>query len=267
MMFSGNAIFKGQLMHRRYLPTRHELFYQVADVLVDVERLEDLNRKSWLFGYNRRRLFSVDDRNHGPGDGTPIATHVRGLMHGLELSEPIARIFMLCYPAVLGKVFNPLTVYFGLAVDGRWLGVVYEVSNTFGQRHSYVLPIVDGAAHRADKCFYVSPFNGVDGEYHFSVERHADRLRLNIALFEAECLKMVARFDGQETPLSDMTLLSGLARLALQPVKVVAAIHWESLKLYLKGLRPMARPAHARFAATQSAQPAPLNDTPRKMKS
>lgn len=256
MMFSGNAIFKGSLMHRRYLPTRHELSYQVADVLVDVEQLEQLNEKSWLFGYNRRRLFSIDDKNHGPGDGTQIARHVRGLMGGLKLAAPIARIFMLCYPAVLGKVFNPITVYFGLAADGRWLGVVYEVSNTFGQRHSYVLPVFDGAAHRAEKCFYVSPFNGVEGEYHFSIERQPNHLRLNIALFEQGRLKLAARFEGQEEPLSDTALLRGLARLALQPIKILAAIHWEAMKLYLKGLRPTPRPAHARFVATQTAPPA-----------
>jgi DUF1365 family protein len=253
MMFSGNAIFKGSLMHRRYQPTRHELSYQVADVLVDVEQLEQLNETSWLFGYNRRRLFSIDDKNHGPGDGTPIARHVRGLMNGLNLDEPIARIFMLCYPAVLGKIFNPITVYFGLAANGRWLGVVYEVSNTFGQRHSYVLPVFDGAAHRAEKCFYVSPFNGVEGEYHFSLERQPNHLRLNIGLFEQGRLKLAARFEGHEEPLSDMALLRGLARLALQPVKILAAIHWEAMKLYLKGLRPTPRPAHARFVATQAA--------------
>ena len=266
-MFSGNAIFTGKLMHRRYQPARHELSYQVADVLLDVDQLDELNRSSWLFGYNRRRLFGVNDHNHGAGDGTAIATHVRALMQSLELEEPITRIFMLCYPAVLGKVFNPLTVYFGLAAGGRWLAVVYEVSNTFGQRHSYVLPVVDGGAHRAEKCFYVSPFNSVEGEYHFSVERQAEHLRLNIALFEQGRLKMVARFDGHEKSFSDTTLLQGLIRLALQPLKVMAAIHWEAIKLYLKGLRPKARPAHAPFAATQHSQPALVTNSHRKVKS
>jgi uncharacterized protein len=249
MMFRGNAIFSGRLMHRRYRPTRHELSYQVADVLLDVDKLEELNHSSWLFGYNRRRLFSIDDRNHG--DGQPIAAHVRALMQGLELQEQVSQIFMLCYPAVLGKVFNPITVYFGLAADGRWLAVVYEVNNTFGQRHSYVLPVADGAAHRVDKCFYVSPFNNVEGEYRFSVERQMEHLRLNIALFEQGRLKMLARFAGRETSFSDGALLHGLARLALQPLKVLAAIHWEAFKLYLKGLRPQARPGHARFDVTQ----------------
>jgi DUF1365 family protein len=260
-MFAGNAIFKGALMHRRYQPTRHELRYSVADVLVDVDQLEDLNQKSRLIGHNRRRLFSIDDKNHGPGDGTPIAQHVRRLLQQLDLAEPIARIFMLCYPAVFGKVFNPLTVYFGHAADGRWLGVIYEVSNTFGERHSYVLP-VQGAAHKAEKCFYVSPFNKVAGEYRFSIEHEQGHLRLNIALFEADKLILAARFDGREQPLSDFALLCGALSLATQPLKVVVGIHWEALKLYLKGLRPTSRPAHGRFKATATPNPRATNSKP-----
>ncbi len=256
-MFSGNAIFKGTLLHRRYQPCRHELNYTVADVLIDVDQLEALNGNAWLMGYNRNRLFSITDKNHGPGDGTGIAIHVRDLLKRLELDEPIDRIYMLCYPAVLGKAFNPLTVYFGLAADGRWLAVVYEVNNTFGERHSYVLPVGSDTDQRADKQFFVSPFNEVAGEYHFSVVRQPGHLRLNIALFQHSQLILAARFEGVETPLTDGGLLRGLFLLALQPVKVLAAIHWEAAKLYAKGLRLTLRPFHARFAATQG-KPTPL---------
>jgi uncharacterized protein len=256
-MFAGPAVFSGTLIHRRYQPMRHSLSYKVSDVLLDVDQLREMNTTSWLFGYNRNRLFSIHDKNHGPGDGTAIAKHVRGLMQGLDLEEPIARIFMLCYPAVLGRVFNPVTVYFGLAKDGRWLAVVYEVNNTFGQRHSYVLPVGDGTGHKSEKCFYVSPFNDVAGEYHFSVERQPRHLRLNIALFEHGKLKMTARFEGNEVDLTDTALLHGLLRLALQPMKVWAAIHWQALRLFLKGLRPTARPSHPRFAASYKKSPRP----------
>jgi len=250
MMFKGNAIFKGKLLHRRYLPLRHELTYHVTDVLVDVDQLNVINQSSWLIGYNRRRLFGIDDCNHGPGDGTSIAKYVRGLIEQLALVEPVERIYMLCFPAVLGKVFNPLTTYFGLAKNGKWLAVVYEVSNTFGQRHAYAMQVEEGQEHKADKCFYVSPFNGIEGEYRFSVQRQADFLRQNITLFEHGQLKLVARFDGHEQALTDLALLRAALSLILQPLKVMAAIHWQALKLYFKGLRVTARPAHARFAAT-----------------
>ena len=84
-MFTQNAIFTGKLIHRRYLPVRHELAYEVADVLVDVDRLDELNSSSWLIGHNRRRLFSIDDKNHGLGDGTSIAAHLRKLFATLGI--------------------------------------------------------------------------------------------------------------------------------------------------------------------------------------
>ena len=250
MMFTGPALFTGSVLHRRYRPKRHELRYQVADVLLDVDQLESLNTSTLLFGYNRRRLFSVADRNHGPGDGTPISAHVRKLMERAGPRQPVKRIFMLCYPAVLGFVFNPITVYFGLGEAGEWLAVVYEVSNTFGQRHSYAMAVEEGTSHRAAKQFYVSPFNPAEGEYHFDVQRYEDGLRLNISLFEQGKLKLCARFDGKERPFSQTELLKGLMGLLFQPLKVIVAIHWEAAKLYVKGLRPVPRPWHAKFSTT-----------------
>ena len=250
MMFTGPALFTGSVLHRRYRPKRHELRYQVADVLLDVDQLESLNSSTLLFGYNRRRLFSIADRNHGPSDGTPIAAHVRKLMDGIQTRQPVKRIFMLCYPAVLGFVFNPITVYFGLGEAGEWLAVVYEVSNTFGQRHSYAMAVEEGTPHSAAKQFYVSPFNPAEGEYHFDVQRYEDGLRLNISLFEQGKLKLCARFDGKETAFSEAELIRGLVRLVMQPLKVIVAIHWEAAKLYLKGLRPMPRPWHEKFKIT-----------------
>ena len=249
-MFTGPALFSGSLVHRRYFPKRHELHYHVADVLLDVDRLENLNTSTKLFGYNRKRLFSIADRNHGPGDGTAIAAQVRTLMDGAKTRQPVKRIYMLCYPAVLGFVFNPITVYFGLDAAGEWQAVVYEVNNTFGQRHSYAMAVEEGRAHATAKQLYVSPFNSVEGEYHFNVQRFADGLRLNISLFEQGKLKLCARFDGKEHPFSQTELLKSLLRLMIQPLKVIVGIHWEAAMLYVKGLRPKPRPLHPRFSTT-----------------
>ncbi len=250
MMFVGPMLFSGSVLHRRYFPKRHELRYRVADVLLDVDQLENLNTSTWLFGYNRRRLFGIADRDHGTGDGTPITTYVRALMDGVKTLRPITRIFMLCYPAVLGMVFNPITVYFGLDEAGEWQAVVYEVNNTFGQRHSYAMVVEKGKSHVAAKQLYVSPFNSVEGEYHFNVQRFADGLRLNIALFEQGKLKLCARFDGKERPFSQSVMFKSLLLLLIQPAKVIVGIHWEAAILYIKGLRPKPKPLHARFSTS-----------------
>lgn len=245
-----SALYSGSLLHRRYRPRRHELRYDVTNLFIDVDELPEISRRSWLFGYGRKALFSVQDRNHGPGDGTPVAQHVRSLMAELPVAKPVGRIFMFCYPAVLGRVFNPLTVYFGFDDEGQLCAVVYEVNNTFGQRHSYAMAVDGQTPHAAEKTFYVSPFNPAEGEYHFSCAIEQDHLRLNIALFEGRDLKLCARFEGQRQELQDKVLLRSLFSLALQPLKIIAGIHWEALKLYLKGLRPQPRPAHAKFSVS-----------------
>lgn len=249
-----SSLYAGLLLHRRYRPRRHELRYAVVNLFLDVDELPDISRRSWLFGYNRRSLFSIMDANHGPGDGTPIAAHARELMATVVMASEVRRIFMFCYPAVFGRIFNPLTVYLGFDANENIVAAVYEVNNTFGQRHSYVVGLSGNHGHAVEKRFYVSPFNPAEGEYRFSIEREGGRLRLNIALFEGAHLKLCARFDGQRRDFSDAMLFRNLASLAVQPLKVVAGIHWEALKLYLKGLRPLPRPGHARFAVTASVE-------------
>ena len=247
-----SSLCAGEVTHRRYQPKRHELRYHVVNLLVDIDEIQLLSQESWLFGYNRFSLFSIQDKNHGAADATPIASQVRALMDKLPTAEKVARIFMFCYPAVLGRVFNPLTVYFGLSADGKLVAMVYEVNNTFGQRHSYAVAVKANQEHRAAKELYVSPFNTVMGDYHFGVMFENGRLRLNIALFEGAAFKLCARFDGHSQPFNDIALLRSAVSLCVQPLKIIGGIHWEALKLYIKGLRLAPRPAHAKFAITLS---------------
>lgn len=247
-----SSLCAGEVLHRRYLPKRHELRYKVVNLFIDIDELPHLSAKSWLFGYNRFSLFSIQDKNHGPADGTPVAVHVRGLMNALASAKSVNRIFMFCYPAVLGRVFNPLTVYFGFSGAEELVAMVYEVNNTFGQRHSYALAVNGQQVHRAQKELYVSPFNAVIGEYHFGVMLAHGHLRMNIALFEGAAFKFCARFNGQQQEFSDAALLRSVFSLLVQPLKIIGGIYLEALKLYLKGLRLASRPAHAKFSVTFS---------------
>lgn len=247
-----SSLYAGTLLHRRYTPRRHAFHYHVMNVFIDVDELEATDRNLWLFSYNARSLFSIHDRNHGPGDGTPIATYIRGVMEQLGSLRPICRIFMFCSPAAFGYVFNPLTVYFGYDARQNLVAMVYEVNNTFGQRHSYAIGIDGQETHVAEKQLYVSPFNPVRGEYRFNCSVDPKHLRLNIALFEDEALKLCARFTGDSKALSDAVLLRSVFSLLVQPIKIIAGIHWEALKLCLKGLRPQLRPEQPKFLVSLS---------------
>ena len=169
------CLYEGEVVHRRLAPVTHELRYRVYNFFADVDELPDLARRLKLFSYNRFNLFSIDDRKHGPGDGTPIHEFVWSLVRAAGKAEEVKRIFMFCYPRVLGYVFNPLTVYYGVDASDRLCLMIYEVNNTFGERHSYVIPVDESGTQSCDKKFYVSPFNPVEGHYEFRLQPPGDR--------------------------------------------------------------------------------------------
>ncbi len=243
MSAAGSCLYHGDVVHRRRAPVRHALRYRVYNVFADIEELAPLGRRLRLFSYNRFNLFSIDDRDHGPGDGTSIRDHVWALVKAAENGTEVARIFMFCYPRVLGFVFNPITVYYGFDADGELRLMVYEVNNTFGERHSYVIPVGDSLQHSCSKALYVSPFNAVEGHYDFNVGVPGDKLTLGITLTTPDGPRLTAWFSGSRMPLTDRKLLRSFLGLPLLPLKIVGGIHWEAFKLWVKGLRFQKRPA------------------------
>ena len=148
---------------------------------------------------------------------------------------------------MLGHVFNPLTVYFCHRADGALAAMLYEVNNTFGERHSYLVPVeaphAGTVSQTCDKAFYVSPFLPVAGRYHFKVLRPGARLTLTIRESDGEGALLTASFAGTARAFTDGQLALAFLRHPLLTLKVVVGIHWEALRLWLKGIRPAARPA------------------------
>ena len=236
------CLYRGEVVHRRLTPVRHELRYRVFNLFADVDRLEELSSSLRLFSYNRLNLFSVMDRNHGPGDGTPVREHAWKLVHGAEGGERVKRVFMFCYPSVLGYVFNPLTVYYGFDAEDRLRLMIYEVNNTFGGRHSYVVPVGDSFAQKAPKHFFVSPFNAVEGHYTFHFTAPEEKMALGVALSVAEQPVLNAYVSGVRRRLSDGALLRSFLGIPFLTLKVIGAIHLQALRLWWKGLRLNRRP-------------------------
>ena len=241
-----SCLYVGAVVHRRVQPVKHQLRYKVYNFFVDVDELPELGRNLKLFSYNKFNLFSIYDRKYGPGDGTPIREHVWSLAKAAGVEAKVKRIFMLCYPAVLGRVFNPITTYYCYDEAGEICLMIYEVSNTFGERHSYLIAAgVTGHQSHAKK-FYVSPFNNVEGRYDFSAEAPNESLALGVSLRVDDKAVMQAWFRGNRVLLSDAALVRSFFSLPLQPLKVMAGIHWEALKLWWKGLPLTVRPAALR---------------------
>lgn len=243
---TGSRLYEGRVFHKRLRPRMHELSYRVFYTLIDLDELPALARRSRLFAHNRFSLLSFHDRDHGDGSGKPLRqwVEVQLMRAGIETG---GRILVLSFPRILGYAFNPLTLYFCHGKDGSLAAMLYEVNNTFGDRHSYLIPVADGEAatltQECEKAFYVSPFMEVAGRYHFKLVRPGERLAMTIRESDGEGALLTASFAGEAAPFSDMALLRAWARHPLMTLKVIAGIHVEAFRLWRKGLQLARRPA------------------------
>ncbi|WP_022722738.1 DUF1365 domain-containing protein [Rhodopseudomonas sp. B29] len=242
------ALYVGDVMHARLKPVGHRFEYRVMSLLIDLDRLDEADRMSPLFGVNRRALYSFHEKDHGPRDGSPLRAYVDRCAAEAGVDLKGGRALLLSYPRLLGYTFNPLSVYFAYAASGELALVIYEVRNTFGDIHPYVLPVRPGELSAAglrqeqDKTFYVSPFIEMAMRYHFRIGPPGDTVRLRILETDSAGPLLAATFSGTRRPLSTTTLLGAFASLPLMTIKVMAAIHYEALRLWLKGARLVPRP-------------------------
>ena len=241
------TVYSGVVMHRRLKPITHKLDYRVFSLLLDIDKVAAHDRRFGLFGYNRFAPIAFYDRDHGPRDGSALRPWVENHLsrHGLETGGPVR---LLCFPRIWGYVFNPLSVYFSYALDGRLQAVLYYVSNTFGEWHGYLLPVDedtgDTVTQRADKRFYVSPFNPVEGHYRFRLKAPDQTLSLLIRQYGADNQELLlATHTARGRALDQRSLASALIRHPLMSYKVMVGIHWEAWKLWMRGMRPVDRPA------------------------
>ncbi|MFZ0764944.1 DUF1365 domain-containing protein [Bradyrhizobium sp.] len=242
------ALYIGEVMHARLKPVGHRFNYRVMSLLIDLDRLEVADRQTPLFGVNRRALYSFHESDHGKRDGSSLRLYAQRCAseHGIDLTG--GRVLLMCYPRLLGYTFNPLSVYFCYGANGQPALLIYEVRNTFGDIHAYVLPVKRGDISPAgirqaqEKRFYVSPFVQMAMRYHFRVVPPSDHVKLRILETDSEGPLLSATFNGRRRALATGELLRSFFLLPAVTAKIVAAIHWEALRLWLKGVRLVPRP-------------------------
>ena len=256
------SLYVGEVMHARLKPMGHRFSYRVMSLLIDLDRLEAADRQSPLFGVNRAALYSFREADHGNRDGSPLRAYAQACAaeRGIDLSG--GRVLLLCYPRLLGYTFNPLSVYFCYRAGGELALIIYEVRNTFGEIHPYVLPVqpaevsAAGVRQSQDKLFYVSPFMEMAMRYHFRVMQPREHVKLRILATDRSGPLLAATFNGCRRALNNVELLRAFFGLPLVTLKIVAAIHWEALRLWVKGARLVPRQNAAidpRLAAAKSS--------------
>ena len=253
------ALYFGDVMHARLKPVGHRFSYRVMSLLIDLDRLDAADRQSRLFGVNRSALYSFNEADHGKRDGSSLRRYAQtcAAERGVDLSG--GRVWLMCYPRLFGYTFNPLSVYFCYRRDGGLALTIYEVRNTFGELHAYVLPVQPdeisdaGLRQQQDKLFYVSPFIEMQMRYHFRVSAPGESIKLRILETDRDGPLLAATFHGRRRDLTAAALLRSLFTLPLLSLKIMAAIHWQALRLWLKGVRLVPRPPTATAKVARNA--------------
>ncbi|GGF61184.1 DUF1365 domain-containing protein [Azorhizobium oxalatiphilum] len=244
---TASALYDGTVVHHRLKPRVHRLSYRIFQLLFDLDEIDALDARLSLFSRNRFNLFSFRDADYGDRSGASLRGQVEGHLAAAGLEAQGGAIHLLTMPRVLGYGFNPLSVYFCHRRDGTLHAILYEVSNTFGERHSYLIPVDDPdmlpIRQSTEKCFYVSPFMDMALTYAFRVVPPADRVGIAIAARDEAGTVLTATLSSRRRKLDDRALLRAFVAIPLLTLKVIVGIHWEALKIALKGIHLRHRPA------------------------
>jgi DUF1365 family protein len=238
-----SALYIGHVAHNR--PGKHRLRYRVFMLALDLDELPQLDAGLRLFGHNRAALMALYDRDHGARIDAPLKPQIEAKLREAGIGWDGGRIVLLTMPRLLNYVFNPLSVYFCTRRDGSMAALVHEVSNTFGERHFYVLPArAENAGRLAQACekdFFVSPFLEMDLRYEFRVTSPGDKAVVAMVVRRGAQVALTASFAGERRQLTDANLLRAWAGNPLMTLAVIAGIHWEALKMWMKGVRYLGR--------------------------
>lgn len=236
------ALYVARVSHRRRIPPLYRFVYRLFYFLIDVDRIDEAAGRLRLFSHNRFNVLALHDRDHGDGSGGSLREWAEKMLCQRDIALAGGRIRLLCIPRLLGFAFNPISLWYCEHADGSLRAVIAEVRNTFGEKHCYVLasggaPLAYEEPWDKDKCFHVSPFLDLVGRYRFIVSRPDDRLRVVIHETRDDRPILDATLAADRRELRDGTILRQVLRMPGTTIKVVAAIHWEALKLWLRGAR------------------------------
>ncbi|HYP83122.1 DUF1365 domain-containing protein [Variovorax sp.] len=244
MSAPASRLLAATVVHQRMRPMRHRLRYRVVFLLLDLDELGSLAARLRLFSLDRPNLFSLYQSDHGASPGTGLREHIDAQLRAAGIPAG-GRVRLLTMPRILGHAFNPLSIFLCEHEDGGMAAVIYEVRNTFGERHRYLVEVAPAQRHEATlrhacgKRLHVSPFMDMNLNYEFTLclpADESDRLGVRIDTCDAQgAVVLGAGLSAPQAPLTDSNLLAVFARHPLLGLKVLGAIHWEALRMLLKG--------------------------------
>ncbi|MEK9674875.1 MAG: DUF1365 domain-containing protein [Candidatus Pelagibacter ubique] len=237
-MIKNSKIYTGKVIHRRFKPKEHYFKYSVFSLLIDLDELEDIQKEISIFSYNKFNIISFFDKDHGERDSSSLKNWVYSNIKTLGIEEDV-KIKLLCYPRIFGYVFNPLSIFFVYDKNSKLIAILYEVKNTFGEQHTYVFKTNDETViqNNCKKQFYVSPFIEMNCEYSFKILKPEEQLSVVINQSDEEGKLLFASQDGTAREFNNKNLIISFLSHPLMSFKVIAAIHYEAFKLWIKRIK------------------------------
>ena len=239
-MINSSCIYNGQVIHKRFKPKEHFFKYKVFSLLLDLSELSLLDKELKIFSYNKFNILSFYDIDHGPRDRTSLISWVKENLNNNNINSNEIKIKLLCYPRVLGYIFNPLSIFFVYDKNSNLVSILYEVKNTFGEQHTYVFKIDKDnqlLEHSCKKKFHVSPFIEMDCLYYFKILKPTDKLSVVINQNDDSGKLLFASQDGLKNELNNKNLMISYISNPLMSFKIIGAIHFEAFKLWIKGIK------------------------------
>jgi len=230
-------LYAGRVSHIRHTPFRHRFDYRIWMLSIDLDALGALGSR--LFAHNRFALLSIFDKDHGFRDGRGLRGYVEAALARQNLQEFSAKITFITMPRLLGYAFNPISFYYCYNAQGILGAVLHQVKNTFGDQVGYLMPVADPRKIRqsAPKRMHVSPFFDMQGGYRFALSPPGEKLIVSIQYGTPAEKRMTATMNLHARPWSDAAALRLLLEMPFSTLKVITAIHWQALKLFIRGAK------------------------------
>ena len=235
-----SSIYNGTVIHKRFKPKTHFFKYSVFSLLIDLSELDYLNNKIKFFSCNKFNLVSFYEKDHGNRDGSSLVSWVKKNLEDNNINTEKVKIKLLCYPRILGYVFNPLSVFYIYNENEKLVSILYEVKNTFGEQHTYIFKVDSDQnlyQHNCSKKFHVSPFIEMNCKYFFRLLKPGEKISVIIDQYQTDEKILYASQDGQRVDFNTKELIKSYLKHPLMTFKIISAIHFEAFKLWIKGIK------------------------------
>ncbi len=250
MTATASAIGFGEVLHRRSRPLSHAFRYRVFMPFLDLAELDALFARRWFWSVNRRNIASFHRGDFLGDPARPLADAVWAQVEAQLGPQRRGRIMLAANLRYWGYCFNPIAMYFCSDVDGRYVALLADVTNTpWAASRQYVVPLEDGQCrgYEVRKELHVSPFNPMDQQYRWQVRCTAEELYVGITNIEAGEPLAFASIRLALRDASAANLSRALLRFPFMTGRVILAIYWQALRLRLKGLPYIPPPAQTDF--------------------